>query len=51
MPETTHDGIYDYRQESGRVTRHGGADYQAAIYPPLYCARIDRAILRHGAVA
>ena len=38
------------RQENGRITRHGSADHPAAIYPPLYCPRVDRAVLRHGAV-
>ncbi len=41
----------DHRQENGCTARHGGADDQAAIYPPLYCPRLDRTVLRDGAVA
>ena len=50
IPESPAVGIDGHRQENGRIARRGGADHPAAIYPPLHCPRLDRAILRHGAV-
>ena len=37
-------------KKTAASARRGGADDPAAIYPPLYRARLDRAVLRHGAV-
>ena len=37
-------------QKDGGIARRGGADDQAAIYPPLYRACVDRAFLRDGAM-
>ena len=38
------------RQENGIRGARKGAHDPAAIYPPLYRARLDRAVLRHGAM-
>ena len=50
VPESPAVGTDRDRHQDGVSDRREDADDPAAIYPPLYRACLDRAVLRHGAV-
>ena len=50
IPEGTAGGVDDHRHQDVVKDERQAAHDAAAIYPPLYRACLDRAVLRHGAM-